>query len=69
MVFSSQDFTEPARILAQFCAPQTILLWIGDEVSYALDQRKFIEGTFLKYRRAVEYGLSDSAINRRDEIS
>src|SRR4051812_40708911 len=35
VVFSRSGFTEAASLLARFIAPQTILLWSGDEVAYA----------------------------------
>jgi hypothetical protein len=35
-IFSRSGFTDPALILAQFNAPQTILLWDVDEIEYAL---------------------------------
>jgi len=36
VVFSRQGFTDPAVTLARFTAPQTILLWTGEEVEFAL---------------------------------
>ncbi len=43
-IFSRGGFTNPARTLAQFLAPQTILLWNGDEILYALENLKMREG-------------------------
>src|SRR5262249_45514290 len=36
LLFSRSGFTDPAKILARFVAPQTILLWRGAEVLHAL---------------------------------
>jgi hypothetical protein len=59
VVFSRTGFTEPARLLAQFTAPQTILLWSGVEIEYALEQERILELLLLKYRRCVERALPD----------
>jgi hypothetical protein len=37
MVFSWHGFTEPAIQLAHFSLPQSIILWTGDQVEYALN--------------------------------
>ena len=55
--FSVSGFTDPAVTLARFIAPQTILLWSGDEVEYALEKRRIIDGLIAKYRYCVEHGL------------
>jgi hypothetical protein len=44
IVFSRNGFTEPALVLAQFLSPQSILLWRGDELEYALDRRAIGKG-------------------------
>ncbi len=59
LLFSRRGFTNPARILAQFMAPQTILLWDGVDVAHALSHRKMTEGLLRKFRYAVEHGLPD----------
>ena len=59
VVFSYKGFTGPARQLAQYLAPQTILLWLGAEVKSALTNKKMVSGLRLKYKHAVEYGLPD----------
>jgi hypothetical protein len=58
-VFSRAGFTEPARILAQFVAPQTILLWEGAEVRYALKTHRFRTVLCRKYRHLIEHGIPD----------
>ena len=58
-VFSYGGFTTPARTLARYVAPQTILLWNGPEVKYALTKQKMVSGLRLKYRYAVEQGLPE----------
>ena len=59
MVFSSHGFTDPARQLAHFALPQSILLWTGDEVEYALNQQNICELCEMKYRMCVDHGMVD----------
>ncbi|MEB3231883.1 MAG: restriction endonuclease [Leptolyngbyaceae bacterium] len=66
LVFSRTGFTIPARHLSYFSLPQTILLWNGEEVKYALEQESICELLMLKYRACVENGLSDYDIRERD---
>jgi hypothetical protein len=68
VVFSRQGFTEPAKALAQYMSPQTILLWHGDEVDRALPSRKMTVGLLLKYRYAVEKGLPDYHLVREGAL-
>ncbi|MCP4112380.1 MAG: restriction endonuclease [Desulfobacteraceae bacterium] len=58
-VFSRNGFTNPAHILAQFLFPQTILLWVGDEVEIALKNGWMCKGLIKKYRLCVEKGIPD----------
>jgi len=58
MVFSRSEFTRPALTLVQFVAPQTILLWRGEEIKYALQDRCVRKGLVAKYRYCIEHGLS-----------
>ncbi len=60
-VFSRGGFTAPARILAQYMMPQTILLWDGPEIEWALSRgsKAMVDGLRKKYRRAVEEGIPD----------
>lgn len=53
-IFSTSGFTEPALVLSQFSAPQTILLWNGDEFEYCLENGCFIKGLKEKFRKATE---------------
>jgi hypothetical protein len=59
LVFSRTGFTDPARHLSYFSLPQTILLWSGDEIEYALEQESICNLLVLKYRGCVEDGLPD----------
>ena len=43
LVFSSTGFTNPAIMLSRFLSPQTILLWNGQEIQYALEQESICE--------------------------
>jgi hypothetical protein len=66
LVFSRTEFTEPARYLSYFSLPQTILLWSGEEIKYALDNETICELLTLKYRVCVEHGLPDYDVRERD---
>lgn len=57
VVFSRSGFSVPAKILAHFTAPQTILLWEGSEFEIGLRGGKLCEGMRLKYRYAVERAI------------
>lgn len=57
LIFSRGGFSRPVKTLVKFVAPQTILLWTGDEVVYALKHQAFRKGLNEKYRRSVEQGL------------
>lgn len=59
IVFSRNGFTDPALLLAQFLSPQSILLWRGDELAYALSRRSMGQGLLKKYRVCIEEGLPD----------
>lgn len=59
LVISRSGFTEPAMLLARFLSPQTILLWNGDEVAYALETEGFRKGLAAKYKAYVTKGLPD----------
>jgi hypothetical protein len=58
-VFSTTGFTDPALILSQFSAPQTILLWEQNHIDYCLREGKFKEGLLKKYRHAIEEGFAN----------
>ncbi|CAN5456905.1 hypothetical protein BH09BAC4_BH09BAC4_38190 [soil metagenome] len=58
-VFSTNDFTAPALTLAQFMAPQTILLWEQPDIEYCLVEGTFIKGFLRKYRHCIEHGKAN----------
>jgi hypothetical protein len=58
-VFSRNGFTTPAKTLARFIAPQTILLWEGSEFAIALTKKRLCEGMRVKYRYAAEEAVPD----------
>lgn len=66
LVFSRTGFTDPARHLSYFSLPQTILLWSGEEIKYALKKEAICELLTLKYRVCVEDGLPDYDIRERE---
>lgn len=68
LVFSRSGFTEPAVTLARFIAPQTILLWDGEEVVYALQRQSMRQALMSKYRFCIEWGLPSYNI-RTEEVS
>jgi hypothetical protein len=59
LVFSYNGFTEPARLLTRYLAPQTILLWAGGEIGHVLRNQMMVYGLQMKYKYAVEHGLPD----------
>lgn len=68
LVFSRNGYTGPALTLAQFVAPQTILLWNGEEIAYCLEKGTIVEALIRKYRRHIEQGIADYDI-RTEEIA
>jgi hypothetical protein len=66
IVFSRNGFTEPAVTLARFLAPQTVLLWAGVEIAYALDKKCMRRTLVKKYRFCIERGLPDYDIRVED---
>ena len=57
IIFSRSGFTDSAIALAGFVAPQTIILWQGEEIAYAL-KRKFMRQVLAtKYRYCIEHGV------------
>jgi Restriction endonuclease len=59
LVFSKSGFTEPAVTLARFVAPQTILLWYGAEINFALATSQMRLSLTAKYRHCIEAGFPD----------
>lgn len=59
LVFSRSGFTDAAITLAQYVSLQTILLWNGDEIEFALQHRVMRMGLLAKFRACVETGLVD----------
>jgi hypothetical protein len=57
-VFSRTNYTDPAMTLAQFLAPQTILLWRGEDIAYALTHAQMRLGLIAKYRACVQLGIT-----------
>jgi Restriction endonuclease len=58
-IFSRSGFSEAARILATFTAPQTILLWEEEELDLMPTRPGMCEALATKYRFAVEEGIPD----------
>jgi hypothetical protein len=56
VVFSRMGFTRPAFALAGYFAPQTVLLWSGQEVEECLRQESIVVALLAKYRECVEEG-------------
>jgi hypothetical protein len=53
-VFSRSGFTEPAVTLTGFVAPQSILLWGGEEIEYSLTNQCICRFLVKKYRVCVQ---------------
>ena len=62
-VFSGTGFTSAALELARYVAPQTILLWDGEDISFALERRAFRKGLLAKYSYVVEHALPDGPLS------
>jgi hypothetical protein len=56
VVFSRMGFTRSAFVLAGYFAPQTVLLWTGEEVEECLRQESMAVTLLAKYRECVEQG-------------
>ena len=67
-IFSTSGFTDPALLLGQFLAPQTILFWEQPEIQLALENDYFIKGTVLKYKYSVRGEIAKFVINKKDII-
>ncbi|WP_292834771.1 hypothetical protein [Nostoc sp. JL33] len=61
-VFSRTGFTEAAVILTGFVAPQTILLWGGEEIEYSLGNKCICKFLVKKYRVCVHKGIPNHDI-------
>lgn len=53
-MFSRKGFTEPAVAMSRYIAPQTILLWDGQELDYCLEHSMMLEALDLKLHKAAE---------------
>ena len=58
-VFTSSQFTDPAKTLAQFMAPQAVLLWQGPEIGHLVAQRDFVIALKWKHRALMQHGMPD----------
>lgn len=67
-VFSRKGFTESAVTLVGFIAPQTILLWGGEEIQYSLQNRCIRRALIKKYRVCVEKGIPNYDITLEDVL-
>jgi hypothetical protein len=56
-VFSRSGFTEATVTLTGFVAPQTILLWGGEEIEYSLKNKSICKFLVKKYRVCVHKGI------------
>ena len=68
VIFSRTGFTASAATLAQFLAPQTILLWEGSDIEYALEKHMFRRGLSEKYRFCVEKGFPIYDLKKGESI-
>jgi hypothetical protein len=56
LFFSRSGFTDAALTLVTYFAPQTVLLWIGDDIDYVLGNEAIVDGLVAKYHHSVENG-------------
>lgn len=56
LFFSRSGFTDAALTLVTYFAPQTVLLWDEDDISYVLERESIVDALETKYRSAVENG-------------
>lgn len=56
LLFSRSGFAPATTSLTRYLAPQTILLWTGEEIAYFLEQEDFCTALRKKYRRSIETG-------------
>lgn len=66
ILFSRNGFTYAAISLARYIAPQTILLWTGDEIEYALQSRQMQQSLLKKYRFCVQQGIPNYRIQSEE---
>ena len=64
LIFSYSGFTPPALILAQYIAPQAILLWRAEDMDQVFEDKKILDFLEFKYRSCVETGLPDASIQK-----
>jgi hypothetical protein len=57
-IFSRNGFTKSAITLSNFIAPQTILLWRGEEIKYSLQNNYIRRALIQKYRYCIENGMN-----------
>jgi len=58
MVFSTSDYTNPARVLASYLAGQTILLWYAREITLALGGEEIVSLLRAKYLGCIKNAIS-----------
>ena len=58
VLFAKNGFTEPAKTLAGYLAPQMVILWTGAELTFALENAQMRSGLKQKFRYSVENGMS-----------
>lgn len=59
IIFGRSNFTQPMKDLTRMMNPLQILLWEYEELEYAITNRKMCVALRLKYRQAIELGMSD----------
>lgn len=64
LLFSTGGFTESALTLAQYLAPQSVLLWTGGEIAFHLDREDFCSALLRKHRHSIETGYPNYDMRR-----
>lgn len=63
VLFSTQNFTLPVEVFAQFAAPLNVLLWGRNDLNVALMDGSMVTGLRAKLARATESGLPSLSLS------
>jgi hypothetical protein len=59
VIVARSGYTRPAKLLAQYMTPLSLLLWEFEELRYAVQGQRLVSGLLAKYRYAVERAMPD----------
>jgi hypothetical protein len=64
MVFTTSQFSIPAKSLTRMMNPLSILLWEYEELRIAVQQQTICRALLTKFMYAVEWGMPDYDIRK-----